>query len=239
MHLEIRRDTEIAKLLFHCAHQVADVTAQVFKWCVELEVVHDAFEAGAQAIARAGVVGAVRRFGGRLLVLDVFRRDGRPHEDEIVVEVRAVQDARAHRVEEGLGQFRLVMVGQQADVVQLDLAPDFVVDVLGVVFVFQDDRRFAHALVVVGDPVALQLLHGRPVPVLERHLGLDAHLAEQAVVLVEPVEHRAGDVEGNLRGQELGEMGHGVCAGEGRKAIRKAANHEDLDCMASAAVSTP
>ena len=99
---------------------------------------------------------------------------------------------------------------------QLDLAPDLVVDVLGVVFIFEDDRRFVHTLVVVGDAVALQLLHACPIPVFEGRLGLHAHLAEQAVVLVEAVEHRAGDVEGDLRGEELGEMGHGVCAGGNR-----------------------
>lgn len=189
-----------------------------------LEIVHDALEAAAQALARAGVVGAVGRLGGRLLVLDVLRRDGRPQEDEIVVEVRAVQDARAHRVEEGLGALGLVMVGQQADEVQLDLAPDFVVDVLGVVLVFQDDRRLAHTLVVVGDAVALQLLQALPVAGLEQRLGPHAHLAEQAVVLVEAVEHRAGDVEGDLRREKLGKMGHGVRARAGR-------GPQWVDCM--------
>ena len=51
-------------------------------------------------------------------------RDRRAHEDEVVVEVAAVQDLGRHRVEEGLGELGLVVVDQQADVVQLDLLPD-------------------------------------------------------------------------------------------------------------------
>jgi hypothetical protein len=39
---------------------------------------------------------------------DVLGGDRRPHENEFVVEVAAVQDVAAHRVEEGLGQLRLL-----------------------------------------------------------------------------------------------------------------------------------
>ncbi len=120
-----------------------------------------------------------------------------------------MQDARAHRVEEGLGQLGLVVVGQQPDVVQLDLLPDLVLDILGVVLVFQDHAGFAHALVVEGDAVALDLLQPVPVAGLELQLGLVADLAEQAVVLVEPVEHRSRHIVGNLRGEQFGEVGHG------------------------------
>jgi hypothetical protein len=62
-----------------------------------------------QRLAR-GVVGAVGRRGGGLVVLDVLGADGRPHEDEVVVEVAAVQDLGGDRVEEGLGQLGLVVV---------------------------------------------------------------------------------------------------------------------------------
>ncbi|MNU95582.1 hypothetical protein D3C71_856020 [compost metagenome] len=75
-----------------------------------------------QVVAR-GVVGPVGGARGGLVVFDVLRADRRPHKDEIVVEMRAVQDLGGDRVEEGLGQFGLVVVDQEADVVQLDLVP--------------------------------------------------------------------------------------------------------------------
>jgi hypothetical protein len=45
-----------------------------------------------------------------------------------------VQDLGGHRVEEGLGELGLLVIDQQADVVQLDLLPGVVVDGVGVEF---------------------------------------------------------------------------------------------------------
>jgi hypothetical protein len=58
----------------------------------------------------ARVVGAVGGAAGRVVVLDVLGADGRPHEDEVVLEIAAVQDLGGDRVEEGLGQLGLVVV---------------------------------------------------------------------------------------------------------------------------------
>ena len=88
----------------------------------QLEVDDDAQQRVAQRVA-GGVVGAVGRLrrGSSFSMYSVD--DRRPHEDEVVVEVAAVQDLGGDRVEEGLGQLGLVVVDQQADVVQLDLLP--------------------------------------------------------------------------------------------------------------------
>ncbi len=206
--LEIRRNAQVAEILGDGAHHIADIAREIVERALKLEIVDDALEARRHALAAARIVGAEGRPRGRLLVLDVLGRDGRAHEDEVVVEVRAVQDARAYRVEERLGQFGLVVIGQQADVVQLDLLPDLVFDIFRVVFVFQDHAGFAYPLVVEVDAVALQLQQAMPVGRFELQLGLMAHLAEQPVVLVKPVQHGPGHVVGDLRGQQLGEVGH-------------------------------
>ena len=101
---------------------MVDVAAQILELARELEVVDHAQQRLAQRFL-GRVVGAVGRQRGRLVVLDVLGRDRRAHEDEVVVEVAAVQDLGRHRVEEGLGELGLVVVGEQADVVQLDLLP--------------------------------------------------------------------------------------------------------------------
>ena len=90
---------------------------------VELEIGHHALEREAQAVD-VRVVDAVGR--QQFFGFDVLGGHHRAHENEVVVEIGAVQDVAADRVEEGLGQFRLLVVGQHADVVQLGFAPHFV-----------------------------------------------------------------------------------------------------------------
>ena len=98
------------------------------------------------------VVDAVGR--RRLFGLDVLGGHRRPHEDEVVVEIGAVQDLAEHRIEKGFGQLGLLVVGQQADVMQLDFAPDFVGQFALMVFVFQDLHAFLHPRVVERDALA-------------------------------------------------------------------------------------
>jgi hypothetical protein len=100
-----------------------------------------------------GAVGGASTAGS--VGLDVFGADGRAHEDEVVLEIAAVQDLGGHRVEEGLGQFRLAMVDQQADVVQLDLLPDLHRLLGGLEFTLQTARAFTHAQVIELDALAL------------------------------------------------------------------------------------
>ena len=117
-------------------------------------------------------------------------RDRRAHEDEVVVEVAAVQDLGRHRVEEGLGELGLVVVDEQADVVQLDLLPDVHRQLAGLELALQPLGRLVDALVVELDALALGPLLAVPVGRLEARLRRGAGLAEQPVVAVEAVEHR-------------------------------------------------
>jgi hypothetical protein len=116
------------------------------------------------------VVGAVGGHGARRVVLDVLGADRRAHEDEVVAEVAAVQQLGGDGVEEGLGQFGLVVVGQQADVVQLGLLPGVRRQGRDVEF-----RAAVHglvdALVVVLDALRLRTLLAMPVGQLEARLA--------------------------------------------------------------------
>jgi hypothetical protein len=123
------------------------------------------------------------------------------------VEVGAVQDLGGDRVEEGLGQLRLVVVDQQADVVQLDLVPHLHRLLAGLELLLQPQHRLLHAQVVELDAFALRALLAVPVGGLEAVLGARGLGAEQPVVPVEAVEHRLGDVVGERRVQALGEHG--------------------------------
>src|SRR3546814_8093938 len=64
----------------------------------------------------------------------------------------------------------------------------------------------------------------------ELELGLVADLAEQTVMLVEPVEHRSRHIEGNLRGEQFGEVGHGS-TGAGRNVRRSEEHTSELQSL--------
>lgn len=64
MDLEIWCDVEVVEMFVYCVYDVVDVVFQIFKWCVELEVVYDMFEVGVQVIVCVGVIGVVCWFGG-------------------------------------------------------------------------------------------------------------------------------------------------------------------------------
>ena len=155
-------------------------------------------------VALRRVVGAVGRLRGRLLVFDVLGADGGPHKDEIVLKVAAVQDLGGDGVEEGLGQLGLVVVDQQADVMQLDLVPDIHGLLAGLELALQPERGFAHAQVVELDALALGALLAVPVGGLEAVLGPARFGAKQLVVAVEAVHHRLGDGVGDGGIEALG-----------------------------------
>jgi len=134
------------------------------------------------------------------------------------VEVRAVQDLAGHRVEEGLGQFGLVVVDQEADVVQLDLVPDVHGLGAGVVFLLQPAHAFLDAQVVELDALALGALLAVPVGGFEAVLGPRGLGAEQAVVAIEAIHHRLGDVVRLGRVESLREHGLPADPAEGLRA---------------------
>jgi len=68
-----------------------------------------------------------------------------------------VQDLGRHRVEEGLGEFRLFVFEQMTDVVELHLLPGRVVEVSDVEFAAQAFDRLLDALVVEFHPLAHRL----------------------------------------------------------------------------------
>jgi hypothetical protein len=184
----------------HARFDQADVAVEVGERRGQLEIGDDALQGVMQPVL-GRIVDAVGRL--RAVGLDVFGRDRAPHEDEVVVEIGAVQDGAADRVEEGLGQLRLLVVDQQADVMQLHLAPDFAADFLRLVFVFQRLHAFLYPLVVEGDSFPRLGLRRFPVAGFEIALGILAGGTKQAVMLVEAVEDGARDVERDLGTEQL------------------------------------
>ena len=90
------------------------------------------------------------------------------------------------------------MVVQALDVGALHLRPDRLV-----VPRTREPRRdgvdgFAHPSVVEVDALTLSRAHRDPLRALEPPLGLGAHLAEDAIVPVEALEDRPGDVAGQF-----------------------------------------
>lgn len=118
---------------------------------------------------------------------------------------RILQQTELKKVFGALG---LAMRREQPDVVQLDLLPHFVVDVLGVVFVLEQLDAFLHALVVRRDPLAREALQPVPVAALVQRLRFDGGFPKDPVVAVEVFEHRLRDVETDLRRQQFGEVIH-------------------------------
>ncbi|MGF6664140.1 hypothetical protein QF000_005808 [Paraburkholderia atlantica] len=198
VNLEIRRFVEHAECFANRLHHTGDVARQILERRIELEVRDHPLQRCGKSV-RAGVIRAIGRLRGRFVVLDVFGRNRRAHENEIVVEVRAVQDLAGNRIKEGFRALGLTVRGQKADVVQLDLLPHFAVDVLRVVFVFELVHAFLHAIVVRRDAVARELLQAVPVADFEQRLRMDRRIAKDPVVTVEPFEHRLRDVETDLR----------------------------------------
>ena len=216
LDLEVGAQLDLVQARAHGLEHVARVALQVLERPLQLEVVDDAHDRVAQRLARR-VVGAVGRHRRRLVVLDVLGADRRPHEDEVVVEIGAVQDLGGDRIEEGLGQLGLVVVDQQADVVQLDLLPHLHRLLAGLEFLLQPARGFLHPQVVELDALALGALLAVPVGGLEAVLGPRRLGAEQAVVPVEAVHHRLGDVIGERRIEALREQRHAMSFSGGRR----------------------
>jgi hypothetical protein len=145
----------------------------------------------AQAALRR-VVAAV----GRRVRLDVLGRHRRPGEDVVVVEVGPVQDLRADRVEEGLGEFGLLVVDQAADVEQLELAARWRRRAKRRRSWPQQLGGLADPLVVGTDAPANGGMDALPVSRLEEQFGLLTVGPDQLIVPVEAIDHRLGNALG-------------------------------------------
>ncbi|MNQ95042.1 hypothetical protein D3C85_1105830 [compost metagenome] len=196
-----------AQLRNRRARQHAGIARQVFKGQRQAEVGHHADQAFFQAVCRR-VVHPVRRHAA----VQVVGGNGGPHEEEIVVEIVAMQQPARDRIEEGLGAFGLLVCAQQAHEFLFDLLP---VSGLGVgqggycravavsaavavvtgdvvqrafraaaQHAFQLRGAFAHAHVVVLDTFARQVLDAVPVARFKQRLGPLRAVAKQGVVAV-------------------------------------------------------
>ena len=116
-----------------------------------------------------------------------------------------VQDLGRDRVEKRLGQLGLVVIDQQADVVQLDLLPGVVGEVRGIKVALQPLYRLIHPGIVELDALALRPLLAVPVGVFEALLGGAVGVREQPVVAVEAVQHRLRNIERTAVGEAVRE----------------------------------
>ena len=173
--------------------EMPQVAWQVLERHTEPGVRDDRSERATESLRRR-VVTAIRR----TLPVDELRRDRRAPEDVLIAVVGPLEDAARDRVEERLGQLGPTMIVQEFDVGALDLRPDRFV-----VACTREPRRdgrdgLPHPRVVQVDARALRRPHRGPVCALEPLMGLGAHLAEDAVVPIEALEDRPGDVAGQF-----------------------------------------
>ena len=122
LDLEVGAQFDLTQGLVQLFDHVACIPRKVFKIHAKLEVIHQLAQMLLQGVALR-VIGAIGGLCGGFVVLDVFGADGGPHKNEVVLEITAVQYLGGDGIEEGLSQLGLVVVDQQADVVQLDLVP--------------------------------------------------------------------------------------------------------------------
>ncbi len=119
-----------------------------------------------------------------------------------------MQDLAADRIEKRLRALGLAVCRQQADVVQLDLLPDFVVDIFGVVLVFEQFDAFVDPFVVRRNAFAREPLQRVPVAGFEQGLRANRGFAENPVMPVETFEHRLRDIEADLRREQFRKVIH-------------------------------
>ena len=194
LNLEIGAQLDLVQSqpILHGSQHMAGVPLQVGKRALQLEVLHNRDQRLVQRLAR-GVIGPEGRLGRRLVVLDVLGADGGAHKDEVVVEMRAVQDLAGDRVEKGLCQFRLVVVDEQPDVVELGLVPHLHGLAACAKLLLQPPHAFLHPQVIKLDALALCPLLAQPVSGFKTVLGTGRFGAEQAVMAVKTVHHRLCD----------------------------------------------
>jgi hypothetical protein len=112
------------------------------------------------------------------------------------VEVGPVLKTAEHRVEEGLGKFRLLVVDQQFDVVKLGAPPNRIVDAADGELPAQALQGFHDACVIERQAIPDRLLHAVPVGGVEALLGAGGAGAKQPIVPVEALDQFGGDAAG-------------------------------------------
>ena len=187
VRLEVR--PRPARPLLEGAQHVVEVAVEVGERPAPAEVAEELREALPLPVDVRVVAAVDRRVG-----LDVLGRDRRADEDQVVVIVGALQDPRDHRVEEGLGKLRLAVLDEQADVVELRVAPGLVAERPDVELAAKPVDAFADALVVEADPFLHRVLLLRPGARLEPLPGAGARGAEEPVVLVEALDQDGRDL---------------------------------------------
>ena len=170
LHLEIGTQLDLAQHPRQSPCHQRSIARQVFKRQAQVKVLHHLLNQGRHG-GCSRVVGTVGRARLGLTIFDVLGANSRPHEDEIVVEMGAMQDFGGDRVEESLGQLRLVVVDQQTNVVQLDLLPDVHRLLTRFVLALQTGGRLSHPKVVKLNPLALSALLTVPVGGLKTVFG--------------------------------------------------------------------
>ncbi len=176
------------------------VALKIFKRGAQAKIAHHAAQFAQQVVALR-VIAAVAGVGLRVLGFQVFGAHRRAHENKVVLEIAAVQNFGADRIEKGFGQLGLAVVHQHAHIKQLDLLPDLHRQLRGVVFALQPRHTFFHAQVVELDALALGALLAVPVLGFEAVLGARRFGPKQAVMAVKAVDHgkrnvvRQGGVE--------------------------------------------
>ncbi len=169
------------------------VALKIFKGRAQAEIAHHAAQFAQQIIALR-VIAAVAGVGLRVLRLQVFGAHRRAHKNKVVLEIAAVQNFCADRIEKRFGQFGLAVVHQHAHIKQLDLLPDLHRQLRRMVFALQPRDAFFHAQVVELDALALRALLAVPVLRFEAVLGTRRFGPKQTVMAVEAVDHGACNV---------------------------------------------
>ncbi len=126
--------------------------------------------------------------------LQVLRGHHRPHEDEAVVVVDAVEQMAEDRVVEGLRELRLAVLGQETEVLDLDPPPQGLVERLDAELGAQSGDGLADTLIVVADTLSGCPLHRLPVRVLEALPRTCRRHPKQPVVPIEAGEDGLGDL---------------------------------------------
>ena len=170
LNLKVRAQLGVTQTLLHGTRHPSRVARQVFKAQAQVKVFHHA----RQHLGHRAQRRVIRAVGGARLgvgVFDVLGAYRRTHKNKVVLKISAVQDFGGDRVEKSLGQLGLVVVYQQADVVQLDLLPHIHGLHVGLVFTLQTVRAFQHPQVIKLDALALRALLAVPVGRLKTVLG--------------------------------------------------------------------
>ena len=196
LNLKIGAQLGIAQTPGHDGAHQCHIALQVVKRQAQVKVLHQLQQYRVHG-AQCGVVAVV---GGPLfgfVIFDVLGANRRTHKNKVILKITAVQDLGGDRVEKGFCQFGLMVVDQQADVMQLHLLP-YVHGLLTCLeFALQPGGGLAHPQVVKLDPLPLGALLTVPVSRLEPVLGPGRLSAKQAVMAVKAVHHGFGNVVSN------------------------------------------